>query len=78
MKKIFEKIYEVFLVIVVIAISPFVLLYQVPWMIKAFFRYISDKDEDYSFSDHLTDVRRGSKSFNKRWREAASKGINLD
>ncbi len=63
-----------------IVIVPFVLLFRLPWIIKAYRRYTHDvKDKSlYTFSEYLTDVRHRSKSFNKRWREMASKGIYLD
>ena len=78
MKK--KIIYYIITIIALIVIVPFELLFfWLPSLFKAFLRYISDKDKgSYTFTDYLDDVRRESKSFNKGWREAASKGIYVD
>ncbi len=77
MKK--DTILGIIFAIVIIVIAPFILIRWIPWVIKAYIRYISDKDKSsYSFSEHLTDVRHESKSFNRHWREMASRGIHVD
>ena len=77
MKK--DKIVEFFYTIVIIVIAPLVLISWLPLMFKALLRYIADKDKSfYTFSDHLTDVRRQSKSFTKHLQEMRSKGIYVD
>jgi hypothetical protein len=69
----------IIILITIIAIGPLVLMFRLPWIMKAFLRYISDKDKgSYTFTDYLDDVRHESKSFNKHWREAAAKGIRVD
>ena len=78
MKK--EIIFYIITIIALIVIVPFELLFfWLPWLFKAFLRYISAKDKgSYTFYDYLTDIRHESKSFNKHWREAAAKGIHVD
>ena len=74
-----ENIICIIIIIALIFIVPFeLLLFWLPWLFKAFLRYLSDKDKSYTFFDHLTDVRHDSKSFNMHWREMASKGIHVD
>ena len=67
----------IIIIVTIIVIGPLVFIYRLPWIIKALFRYFSDKS-NLPFSEYLTTVRRHSKSFNKSWREAAAKGIHAD
>jgi len=75
------------IIIALIVIAPFAFVfYFLPLLLKAviryilnFIRYILNKDNGlYTFSNCLTDVRRESKLFNKRWREMKSKGTYVD
>ena len=69
----------IIILITIIVFGPLFLMVRLPWIIKAYKRYVSNKDNSYyTFYDYYTDVRHESKSFNKRWREMASKGIYWD
>lgn len=64
-------------IIFAIVIIVIILTRWIPWMIKAYIRYISDKDKS-SYYFYLTCVRHESKSWNRHWREMASRGIYVD
>lgn len=73
-----KKIVNVITTIAIIAAVPFYLMLLFFWMIKAYFRYKSDKDKEFSYYFYLTDVRHDSWVFNRAWRKMRSKGIYID